>query len=66
MNEQCSECRFYHRLKHNFELGKGFEESHCCTVWIELEPILDSWVQEITADDICELFTRKEQTYERL
>lgn len=57
--EKCEYCKFFHRLKHNFERGKGFEESHCCTAWIELEPILDSWVQEVTANEMCELFTAR-------
>ena len=32
---RCADCRYFHKLKHNFEVGKGYEESHCCTIMLE-------------------------------
>ena len=60
---RCADCRFFHKLKHNFEVGKGFEESHCCTIMIEhdFEPSVKdiTWVQEVEEDSRCEMFTKK-------
>ena len=60
---RCADCRFFHKLKHNFEVGKGFEESHCCTIMIEHDfepPVKDiTWVQEVEEDSRCEMFTER-------
>ena len=64
----CENCRFFHRLKHNFERGKGFTEAHCCDVIMHLpneksfiEGTVEPWIQEVKADDMCEMFTEKEE-----
>jgi hypothetical protein len=55
---RCADCRFFHKLKHNFEVGKGYEESHCCTIMLEHETPQDiTWVQEVEEDSRCEMFT---------
>lgn len=54
----CVNCKYYHRMKHNFEVNKGFEESHCCDVLMKGEP--GGWIQEVAPNDMCEMFTRKE------
>ena len=60
---RCVDCRFFHKLKHNFEVGKGFEESHCCTIMLEhdFEPSVKdiTWVQEVEEDSRCEMFTER-------
>ena len=64
-NECCAKCRFFHRLKHNFQVGKGFEESYCCDVVMHLprsESKIDDcepWIQEVTPDSMCEMFWEK-------
>jgi len=54
--ERCELCRNYHRLKHNFTRGEGFEESHCCDLWGNDE---DGWIQEVTPNGMCEMFQRR-------
>ena len=60
---KCADCRFFHKLKHNFEVGKGFKESHCCTIMLEhdFEPSVKdiTWVQEVEENSRCEMFTEK-------
>lgn len=61
----CKNCKFFHRLKYGFELGKGFKESSCCIVLTRFsEPCADmddydSFVVEVTENDRCEMFTEK-------
>ena len=55
--ERCEICKHYHRLKHNFIRGTGFAESHCCDVLLHYEPDDEGWVQEVSPNDMCELFT---------
>lgn len=62
---KCSECLFYHRLKHNFIKGKGYIESKCCTVWVDYDlehpdTIKSSFVLEVHPDDFCEMFQRRD------
>lgn len=58
--ERCENCMFYHRLKHNFETGKGFIESHACDVLLHVPDTNDeAWIQEVEPWDRCELFSRK-------
>ena len=54
MEERCELCKFYRRLKHNFERGKGFEESHCCVIFEQENEVL-----EVAPTSMCEMFTRK-------
>lgn len=62
--EMCEKCAYFHRLKHNFETGTGFEESNCCDVLLHLsEPTGDTkpWVQEVSRLGMCEMFTEVKQ-----
>lgn len=56
MMERCTECKHFFRLKHNFVVGEGFEESHCCLL---LVPDEGAFVLEVREDDFCECFQRK-------
>lgn len=56
MEDRCIECKHFFRLKHNFVVGKGFEESHCCLLFV---PDEGAFVLEVQKDDICECFQRK-------
>lgn len=60
MPECCSNCVYYRRLKHNFKRGVGFEESHCCVMWIKTDDDSISWVQEVDAEGMCEMYRGKE------
>lgn len=57
MTEQCSNCIYYRRLKHNFELRKGFEDSNCCIVWTKIEDGENAFIVEVDEYDMCEMFT---------
>ena len=70
MEERCENCGFYHPLKHNFERGKGFTLSGCCSVWVEQEiakkledpeytESRTAWVQEVAGDGMCEMFCER-------
>ena len=56
-NKTCFNCRYSHRLKHNYVKGKGFEESYCCDV-IRYLPDNNGeyWIQEVSPNDICEMY----------
>ena len=63
-DERCEKCAYFHRLKHNFETGTGFEESNCCDVLLHLPDSTDDIkpsVQEVSRLDRCELFTETKQ-----
>jgi hypothetical protein len=63
-DERCEKCAHFHRLKHNFEAGTGFEESNCCDVLLHLPDSTDDTkpsVQEVSRLDRCELFTETKQ-----
>ena len=58
-NECCAKCRYYHRLKHNFKVGVGFEESYCCDVLMHLPDTHEPWIQEVTPNGMCEMYEVK-------
>ena len=63
-NERCEKCAYFHRLKHNFKKGIGFEESNCCDVLLHLSDSTDDtkpWVQEVSRFGMCEMFTEVRQ-----
>ena len=65
MEECCKNCLYWHRLKYGFEVGKGFKESSCCIALTRLYEDIDKYdvfILETNADDMCEMFTRKENT----
>ena len=53
----CAKCKYYHVLKHNFVIGKGFEKSHCCDVLLHSDG--EGWVQEVEPSGMCEMFERR-------
>ena len=60
--ESCEFCKYYRRLQHNFVRGEGFKESHCCDVLYHLpEDDEEAWIQEVSGDGMCEMFTRREK-----
>lgn len=59
----CAKCRYFHRLKHNFKVDEGFEESYCCDVLLHLpEDESEGWVDEVEPQDICEMFCSDRRT----
>ena len=56
MKECCANCKYWKRLKHNFVVGKGFEESHCCVVFVDED---DTFILETKENGMCEMFTAK-------
>lgn len=60
IKERCNNCIYFHRLKHNFQVPKGFEESHACDVLMHIDDGDEGWIQEVTPDGMCEMFTEKE------
>jgi hypothetical protein len=64
LEERCENCEHFHRLKHNFEAGTGFEESNCCDILLHLPDSTDDikpWVQEVSRLGMCEMFTEVKQ-----
>lgn len=62
--EKCKNCKFLHRLKYNFQKSIGFQEGYCCDMLLRTEEpdgVIDCepWVQEVTLDSMCEMFTPK-------
>jgi hypothetical protein len=72
IEEKCSNCQYYHNLKHNFKVGQGFEESHCCDVIMYLpdsKAHIDNtkpWITETEPNSICEMFSPKVSDEESL
>ena len=60
MTDRCKNCKYFHLLKHNFKQGQGFEQSYACNVLLHMDG--DGWIQEVTEDSMCEMFTEKEKT----
>lgn len=63
MEECCKNCLYWHRLKYEFEVGKGFKESSCCIALTRLYEDIDKYdvfILETNADDMCEMFTEVE------
>lgn len=58
-NECCGRCMFIHRMKHNLEKGKGFQESYACDVLMHRDDGEDGWIQEVTPQGMCEMFKEK-------
>lgn len=55
--EHCEHCKFLRRLKHNFEVGKGYEESFCCVIFAKEK---DGFASEVEKGGSCEIFREKE------
>ena len=53
MNEICKNCKYKSKLKHNFAVGKGFEESFCCIIFVNEK---DGFILEVQNNDYCEMF----------
>jgi len=65
MDEKCTNCKYFHRLKYGFEVGTGFKESSCCIAFTRLCDLrdsiddYDSFVVECEENDRCEMFTER-------
>ena len=59
MKECCENCVYYHRLKHNFKKGNGFEDSYCCDVMMHIDDG-EGWVLETEPQSRCEMFYERE------
>ena len=53
MEECCKNCNWFTKLSHNFSVGNGFENSHCCIVFAKEK---DGFVVETAENDMCEMF----------
>ena len=60
MNECCENCMYFHRLKHNFRQGIGFELGNCCDVLMHLDDGEEGWIQQVPYSGMCEMFKGKE------
>ena len=58
MTECCKNCKYWKKLKHNFVVGKGFEHSHCCVLFVS-EESEDCFCLETEANELCEMFIKK-------
>ena len=56
--EKCSNCIYFHRLKHNHS-SVGFVESHACDVLLHIDDGGEGWIQEVHPDGMCEMFTER-------
>lgn len=59
MEECCKNCNWFTKLSHNFSVGNGFENSHCCVVFAKEK---EGFVVETTENDMCEMFFPKNKT----
>lgn len=57
-NVRCENCKFFHKLKHNFQQDKGFEKSFACDVLLHFDED-EGWIQQIEPGDHCEMFAEK-------
>ena len=56
MNEaRCEKCKHKTRLKHNFRVGSGFEETFCCTLFAKDK---DGFVIQVELNDVCERYQK--------
>ena len=62
MDESCKTCIYFHKFKRY--TGNGFEESSCCTYFIQdyvrrgIIPDYNVWVQDADETDFCECYQR--------
>ena len=67
---RCDKCKFCRKLKHNFKVGEGFEETLCCIMLLAIDEAekgkfeneSQPWVQQVESDSYCEMFTKKRNT----
>lgn len=54
--KRCENCKYLRKLKHNFKVGSGFEETFCCIVFANEE---DGFVVQVELnDDACEMYRK--------
>lgn len=61
--ERCEICKYYHPLKHNFQIGKGYEESYCCDVLFRQYG--DGWILEVDPNGMCEMYARRKDEVDK-
>ena len=59
--EKCENCKYFHRLMHNFKLGSGFERSFACDELFHREGIKEPFLQEVKDPERkCKMYEPKE------
>lgn len=53
--ESCQNCKWMHKLEHNFQTGVGFQKSYACIALLHCEGG-DCWIQETAPTGMCELW----------
>lgn len=56
----CSYCQHVLKLEHNFEVGRGYQPSHCCVLFANEN---DGFVVEVSPNSMCEEFKAKNSSY---
>lgn len=60
MDESCKTCIYFNKFKRY--VGNGFEDSGCCTYFIQdnvrrgITPSYDTWVQDADPNGFCECY----------
>lgn len=54
--ERCENCKYLRKLKHNFRVGSGFEESFCCIVFANEKNGFA--IQVELNNDACEMYKK--------
>lgn len=57
---RCSNCRHFSKLEHNFEIGRGYQTSNCCVLFINEN---SGFVVEVGPDSMCEEFEARNSSY---
>ena len=56
MNEErCENCKYLRKLKHNFQVGKGFEEAFCCVIFTNEK---NGFALQVELNDVCEIYQK--------
>lgn len=55
MDKACKNCKYMTSLKHNFTVGKGLEDSFCCTIFAKEK---NGFVLQVELNDICEMYKK--------
>lgn len=61
MERKCKNCKCFHRLKHNFEVGKGYEESSCCVALARMNDDYGFFVMQVDENGFCEMYMEREE-----
>lgn len=56
MDKACKNCKYMTRLKHNFQVGSGFEETFCCIIFANEKNGFA--IQVELNNDACEMYQK--------